>query len=99
MARRNSLYPRPIEPELIESGDTIEVEYREIDGIISTKRGTVAYIAPHGHARHFVTQYGATIAQYSVARKSDNFGKKFILIDRAPIATPMLDMFTESGRL
>lgn len=99
MPRRNSLYPRPIAPELIQAGDVIEVEYKEVDGIVSIKRGTVAYIAPHGNMRHLVTQFGATLAQYAVGRPSDNWGKSFTILDRAPMPTPMLDMFTESGRI
>lgn len=92
-------YPRNIQPELIQAGDIIEVEYRETDGITTIKRGMVAYVQPHGEMRHFVTQVGATIAQYAAGKRSANFGKSFRILGRHIEQTPMFDNLTELGRI
>ena len=65
MARRNSLFPRPIQPELINEGDTITVEYPSDGGITVQKTGTVARIRVNGSERHFVTAEGSVIAKYT----------------------------------
>ena len=96
MARRNSLIPRPIQPELIMSGDTIEVEYPEDGGITIVKRGVVAYVQPHAGNRHILTQEGSTLAVWSPGKRD---GLSFTLLDRIPNITPMLDFFEETGRL
>lgn len=96
VSRRISNLPRSISPELIEPGDTIEVEYPASDGITITMRGTVAFVQYNAGNRYIITQEGATL---NVWRPGTKTGVKYTIIDRAPMATPMLDMFTESGRL
>lgn len=94
-----NVFPRDVSPERIEAGDTIEVEYKEVDGITSVKRGTVAYIQHHGAMRHFVTQQGASIAVYQPGSRTANHGKTFRLLARYFAQTPMFDTLTEAGRL
>lgn len=79
VARRNSLFPRPIQPELIMVGDEIEAEYPSDGGITVTKRGTVARIDAHAGARHLVTEQGAVLAVWSLGFSSSI---KFSLIMR-----------------
>jgi hypothetical protein len=96
MPRRNTLYPRPIAPELIEAGDTIECEFPETAGVTVIKRGIVAYVQAHAGQRHILTQEGTVL---SVWQPGKNNRVKYTLINRAEFGTPMLDMFVESGRL
>jgi len=96
MTRNRQVVPRPILPELIESGDIIEVQYPDADGITTIKRGVVAYVQAHAGMRHFLTQQGAVIARYAPGMRSL---EKFTLIARIAKEQPMLDMFTETGIL
>lgn len=96
MARRNSLVPRTIAPELIISGDTIEVEYPEDGGVTVVKRGIVAYVQPHAGMRHLLTQEGSVLAVWSPGKRDR---VKYTLIDRMPVIGSMLEMFEEQGRL
>lgn len=71
MPRRNSLFPRPIAPELIMEGDTIECEYPSDGGITITKRGTVGKIDAWGGLRYFSTDEGGTLAVYQPGRATN----------------------------
>lgn len=95
MARRNSLFPRPIQPELIVVGDEIEAEYPSDGGITVTKRGTVARIDAHAGARHLVTEQGAVLAVWSPGFSSRI---KFSLIMRE-YQHETLSLFDDPGRL
>lgn len=96
MRRNRQVAPHIIKPELIQEGDIIEVQYPDDGGITTIKRGVVAYIQAHAGMRHFLTQQGSVIGRYSPGRAYD---EKFTLIARIAPEHPMLDMFTEAGRL
>jgi hypothetical protein len=96
VARRNSLFPRPISPEMIAAGDQITVTYPMDGGIVTTKAGRVAYVNVTAGERVFMTQEGSIIARVRQVR--DNSRLKFELIDRH-YDQPMLDMMSETGRL
>jgi len=95
MAKRNSLFPRPIQPELIMVGDQITAEYPEDGGIIVSKFGTVAKIDAHAGARHLVTGQGAVLAVWHPGK---NTGVKFTLHMRE-YKHETLSMFDEPDRL
>ena len=96
---RNRQVATPIVPELIESGDIIEVQFPDDGGITTIKRGVVAYIQAHAGQRHFLTQQGSVIARYTPGSPHLHRGMKFTLIARMPETHPMLDMFEQAGRL
>lgn len=95
MARtRNTAGPRPIQPELIDEGDIIEVQYPDDGGITMIKRGVVAHINSHAGMCHFLAQQGGVIGRYAPgAFKKPS--EKFYLIARMPRSHEMLDMFAE----
>lgn len=95
MAPRNSLFPRPIQPELIVVGDEIEAEYPSDGGITVTKRGTVARIDAHAGARHLVTPQGAVLAVYHPGFST---GVKFTLNMRT-YQHDTLSMFDDPDRM
>jgi len=94
--RRNSLIPRPIKPELIVVGDEISVQYPEDGGVTVTKRGVVDNVEAHAGMRYILTAQGGVLAVWQPG-KPDKL--TFTLEKRATIIEPMLDMFTELGRL
>lgn len=93
---RNRQVAHDIKPELITEGDIIEVQFPDDGGITSIKRGVVAYMERHAGMVHFLTQQGSVIARYMPGKPTKD---KYTLIARMAPVQPMLDMFTENGRL
>lgn len=84
--------PRPIKPELIDVGDTVEAIYPEDGGLTLRKRGTVSKIDTYVGSRLFLTAEGACIFRYSPGTTSP---VKVILIARGPVPSEPLSMFDE----
>ena len=69
MTRNN---PRPIKPELIVIGDTIEVHVPPVRGIERVLTGTVDRITAHKDMRYLFTSDGATLLEYLIAKRHLN---------------------------
>lgn len=63
------LFPRAIDPSLIEIGDTIKVTHKKSHGMQMSMTGTVAKRDDHGATRYYMTEEGGTLLAWNVKRK------------------------------
>jgi len=91
MPRRNTLFPRPIAPEMVELGDRVTVTYKSDHGITRAATGTVYAREDNGNVRHMVTREGATLFTWDT---TEHPGYTLELLSRAEY--PQEGLWTDS---
>jgi len=63
------MFPRNIDPSLIEDGDTIKVFLPKSKGVETTLTGVVHHRSDSGSTRYLYTEEGSTLLAWEVNRK------------------------------
>ena len=86
-------YPRPINPELIEIGDDIEITLPPVDGMTLTRRGTITNITSHGNVRNLIVGSSTVLGVWAPGKRLRG---SIIIYSRKPVEQTPLPMFSEA---
>lgn len=87
------MLPRQIKPELVEIGDTIEVELAKLAGMVIIRKGVVSAFGKNGNVRQLLTSEGGILCAWEPGKPSR---VTVTLIKRAPVVQQPLFDFTQA---
>lgn len=87
------ILPRQINPELVEVGDTIEVELPKQAGMTITRKGVVSALGKNGNVRQLLTSEAGILCAWEPGKPNR---VTVTLIKRAPVVQQQMFDFTQA---